>query len=50
MAGLLPGWAGWVILIFNIAMLVLLLIMSDTLPAFHYLPALLIGILLLLHT
>jgi hypothetical protein len=46
-AGLLPGWAGWVTLIFSIAMLVLLLIMGDTLPAFHYFPPLLIGILLL---
>lgn len=47
--GLLPGWAGWATLVFSIAMLILLLIMGDTLPAFHYAPALLIGILLLLH-
>lgn len=46
--GLLPAWAGWVTLLFSIAMLILLLIMGDTLPAFHYAPALLIGILLLL--
>lgn len=46
--GLLPAWAGWATLLFSIAMLILLLIMGDTLPAFHYLPALLIGILLLL--
>lgn len=45
--GLLPAWAGWVTLLFSIAMLILLLIMGDTLPAFHYVPALLIGILLL---
>jgi hypothetical protein len=48
-AGLLPAWAGWATLVFSIAMLILLLIMGDTLPAFHYAPALLIGILLLLH-
>jgi hypothetical protein len=47
--GLLPAWAGWATLLFSIAMLILLLIMGDTLPAFHYAPALLIGILLLLH-
>jgi hypothetical protein len=47
--GLLPAWAGWATLVFSIAMLILLLIMGDTLPAFHYVPALLIGILLLLH-
>ena len=46
-AGLLPAWAGWATLLFSIAMLILLLIMGDTLPAFHYVPALLIGILLL---
>ena len=45
--GLLPAWAGWATLVFSIAMLILLLIMGDTLPAFHYVPALLIGILLL---
>ncbi len=45
--GLLPAWAGWATLLFSIAMLILLLIMGDTLPAFHYVPALLIGILLL---
>ena len=45
---LLPTWAGWVTLIFSIAMLVLLLVQGDTLPAFHYMPALLIGIILLL--
>ena len=45
--GLLPAWAGWAMLVFSIAMLILLLITGDTLPAFHYAPALLIGILLL---
>lgn len=45
--GLLPAWAGWATLVFSIAMLILLLIRGDTLPAFHYVPALLIGILLL---
>lgn len=44
---LVPAWAGWVTLIFCVAMLALLLITGDTLPAFHYLPPLLIGILLL---
>jgi hypothetical protein len=47
-AGLLPGWAGWATIIFSIAMLILLLIMGDTLPLFHYVPPLLIGILLVL--
>jgi hypothetical protein len=46
--GLLPAWAGWVTLIFSIAMLILLLIMGDTLPAFHYFPGLLLGILLVI--
>ena len=46
--GLLPAWAGWATIIFSIAMLVLLLITGDTLPAFHYFPPLLIGILLLM--
>lgn len=45
---LLPGWAGWATVIFSLAMLVLLFIMGDTLPAFHYLPPLLVGILLLI--
>ena len=46
--GLLPAWAGWGTIIFSIAMLVLLLITGNTLPAFHYFPPLLIGILLLM--
>lgn len=45
--GLFPMWTGWTTLIFSIAMLILLLTRGDTLPAFHYLPALLIGILLM---
>jgi hypothetical protein len=45
--GLLPAWTGWATLIFSIALLIQLLIMGDTLPAFHYLPPLLIGILLM---
>lgn len=44
--GLLPAWVGWTTLIFNVAMLILLLRTGDTLPAFHYLSPLLIGILL----
>ncbi|HEY7348625.1 MAG TPA: hypothetical protein VH599_09955 [Ktedonobacterales bacterium] len=48
-AGLLPAWVGWATLLFSIAMLVLLLVMGDNLPLFHYLPPLLIGILLLAH-
>ena len=45
--GLVPAWAAWATMIFSIAMLALLLITGDTLPAFHYFPPLLIGILLL---
>lgn len=44
---LLPSWAGWATIIFSIAMLVLLFVTGDTLPLFHYLPTLLLGILLL---
>ncbi len=46
--GLLPAWVGWATIVFSVAMLVLLLIMGDTLPAFHYFPPLLIGISLLM--
>lgn len=46
--GLLPAWTGWATLIFSIALLIQLLAMGDTLPAFHYLPPLVIGVLLLL--
>jgi hypothetical protein len=45
-AGLVPGWAGWATLIFSLAILIQLLITGDTLPAFHYFPPLLIGIIL----
>ena len=48
LVGLLPAWVGWAIVVFSIAMLIVLLIQGDNLPAFHYLPGLLIGILLLL--
>jgi hypothetical protein len=47
-AGLLPAWVGWGTILFSMATLALLLITGDTLPAFHYLPPLLIGILLLI--
>ena len=46
--GLLPAWAGWATLVFSLALLVQLFVMGDTLPAFHYLPPVLIGILLVL--
>jgi hypothetical protein len=49
-AGLLAGWVGWVTVIFSVAMLALMLVTGDTLPAFHYLPPLLIGILLLFNS
>ena len=45
---LVPRWIGWITLIFCLSMLALLLVMGDTLPAFHYLPALLIGIVLII--
>jgi hypothetical protein len=45
---LLPAWVGWATLIYSPVLLILLFIMGDTLPLFHYLPALLIGILLLI--
>ena len=35
----MPVWVGWATLLFSIALLILLLIMGDTLPAFHYVPA-----------
>lgn len=46
-AGLVPAWAGWTTVIVSLVLLILLLIQGDTLPAFHYLPPLLIGVLLL---
>ena len=45
--GLLPAWVGWVTILFSLAMVVVLLIVGDTLPALHYFPPLLIGIMLL---
>ncbi|MEO6066253.1 MAG: hypothetical protein ABIP49_10800 [Lysobacterales bacterium] len=46
---LLPAWVGWATIVFSILILIQLLITGDTLPAFHYLPPLLIGIFLMLH-
>lgn len=46
--GLLAGWVGWATVIFSLGLLLLMLVMGDTLPYFHYLPPLLIGILLLI--
>lgn len=46
--GLVPAWAAWATILFSLALLVQLLVMCDTLPAFHYLPPVLIGILLVL--
>ena len=45
--GLLPAWVGWVAILFSLVMMVALLIVGDTLPLFHYVPPLLIGIMLL---
>lgn len=41
------AWAAWTVLVLAAAILAHLLITGDTLPAFHYFPTLLIGILLL---
>lgn len=46
--GLLPVWVGWVTIVFSMGLLTLLFIMGDTLPGLHYVPGLLIGVLLLL--
>jgi hypothetical protein len=46
--GLLPAWVGWVTILFSLAMGVVLLLVGDTLPLFHYVPPLLIGSMLLL--
>lgn len=46
--GLVPAWAAWATILFSLALLIQLLVMGDTLPAFHYLPPVLIGILLML--
>jgi hypothetical protein len=45
---LLPVWVGWATSIFSVGLLILLFFIGDTLPAFHYVPGLVIGILLLL--
>ena len=47
-AGLLPAWIGWATLLFSVAMLIVLFIQGDNLPAFHYLPGVLIGVVLLI--
>lgn len=48
LAGVIPVWAGWVAIGLCAATLAHLLITGDTLPAFHYFPALLLGIVLLI--
>ena len=45
--GLLPAWAGWGTIAFSLAMLIALLVVGDTLPAFHYVPPLVMGLLLI---
>ena len=45
--GLLPDWVGWTTILFSLAMVVVLLIVGDKLPLFHYVPPLLIGVMLL---
>jgi hypothetical protein len=45
--GLVPVWAGWATIVFGLGLLAHLLIAGDTLPAFHYMPPLLIAVLLL---
>ncbi len=44
----LPTWVAWTTVVLSVAFLIHMLITGDTLPAFHYLPPLLIGLLLLL--
>jgi hypothetical protein len=46
--GLIASWVGWATIIFSLGLLLVMLVMGDTLPAFHYFPPLLIGILLLM--
>ncbi|GAB3742647.1 hypothetical protein [Microlunatus parietis] len=48
MTSLTPAWVGWVALALSVAPLLQLMITGDTLPGFHYFPALLIGVVLLL--
>jgi hypothetical protein len=45
---LVPAWAAWATILFSLALLAQLLVMGDTLPAFHYLPPVLIGVVLML--
>lgn len=45
---LLPAWSGWGTIIFSVGLLIPLFVTGDTLPAFHYLPGLAIGLFLLL--
>lgn len=45
--GLLPAWVGWGAIAFSLATLVALLLTGDTLPAFHYVPPLVMGLILL---
>lgn len=46
--GLVPAWAGWATLLFSLALLAQLLIVGDTLPAFHYVLPALLGVLLVI--
>ena len=46
-ADLLPAWVGWATIVISILALIQLLVTGDTLPAFHYMPPLLIGIFLM---
>ena len=41
-----PGWAAWVMIAFSLAVLAHFLFTGDTLPGFHYLPPVLLAILL----
>lgn len=47
---ILPAWVGWTTGVLSLAFLIHLLVTGDTLPAFHYLPPLLIGLLLVIQT
>lgn len=47
LAAPVPAWVGWTTIALSAATLAHLLIMGDTLPAFHYFPAVLIGIMLI---
>lgn len=46
--GLLPGWAGWLAIVYGLAGLLLLVVTRDAPPFLHYLMPILIGALLLL--